>query len=188
MRNRFLILACLFGAVPALAQAPAAPPQAKACIACHQETADGRTPRLNGQTSYYILHRLAAFHDPASQSPHATYQMWDQATGVSAAGAHAIAGYFSQLPVTPAQPKQPLAEQGRALYTTGGAQSCQSCHGAQGEGGGTAPRLAGQRRAYLARQLADFGLMVRYHSGMSAEARSLTPEQATAVAAYLGAD
>jgi len=178
---RAAILGFVLLALPVSAQ----PPQAARCESCHGTGGAGGAPRLNGLSAYYILHRLGEFHDPASQTPHATYYMSDQASGVSASKAHALAGYFAALPITPAQPQPVLATQGKRLYESG---SCQSCHGAEGEGKGAAPRLAGQRRDYLVQQLANLSIMSRFHPAMSANVRDLTQEQAKALAAYLGAD
>jgi len=182
---RAAILGCMILVLPALAQ----PPQAAKCETCHAAGGAGGAPRLNGLSAYYILHRLGAFHDPASQTPHATYYMADQASGISASQAHALAGHYAGLTPTPAQPG-PLAAEGRRLYETGDGRgrSCQSCHGVQGEGLGDAPRLAGQRRAYLAQQLANLSVMSRFHADMSANVRDLSADQARALASYLGAD
>lgn len=182
---RAALLGCVFLVVPALAQ----PPQAAKCEICHATGGSSGAPRLNGLSAYYILRRLGDFHDPASQSPHATYYMADQASGVSASQAHALAGHFSSLPPTPAQPG-PLAVKGKLLYEFGDGyiRSCASCHGVQGEGNGSAPRLAGQRRSYLVQQLANLGMMSRFHPEMSVNVRHLSPDQAKALADYLGAD
>lgn len=190
MKAHFLVavLTCVAG----VAMAQMAPPwgmpseiitQATKCQSCHEAGVSG-APRLNGQRPDYILSRLQAFHDPASQTPHATYFMWDAASEIGAAKAAMVADYFGRLDAPAASGTGPLADEGRKIYQT----ACQSCHGARGEGGdaGPAPRLAGQSMAYLRAQIAAFDLGVRVHPGMMAKAEKLTPHQIDALAAFLG--
>lgn len=190
MKTFYLALAFVGLAASASAQMPPPAgmpadiaPQANKCEACHGGgLADA--PRLNGQRPDYILSRLKAFHDPTSQAPHATYFMWDVASSIGVAKSEALADYFGRLDATPGEGRGPLADEGRRLYQT----ACQSCHGAQGEGGdaGPAPRLAGQKAAYLRAQIARFELAVRVHPVMISTALKLTLHQIDALAAYLG--
>lgn len=65
-------------------------------------------------------------------------------------------------------------------------RTCSRCHGALGVGRpeeGT-PRLAGQARLYLRKQLDDFASGARRSERMTPVARALTAEQRGAVAAY----
>lgn len=64
--------------------------------------------------------------------------------------------------------------------------TCSECHGTRGAGrpGKDAPRLAGQPRLYLQKQLEDFAAGTRESDKMQPVARSLTPEQGEALAAY----
>jgi cytochrome c553 len=64
--------------------------------------------------------------------------------------------------------------------------ACQRCHGAQGTGKPSegAPRLAGQPRFYLEKQLRDFALGTRRSEKMTPVARALNQEQREAAAAY----
>ena len=54
-----------------------------------------------------------------------------------------------------------------------------TCHGAGAEGAGTTPRLAGQRRLSLERQLAYFAANTRADGMMHTEAMHLTARQIT---------
>ncbi|MDX1656483.1 MAG: c-type cytochrome, partial [Candidatus Competibacteraceae bacterium] len=69
------------------------------------------------------------------------------------------------------------------------APRCARCHGQWGQGGRAeaAPRLAGQARFYLEKQLEDFALGLRPSDKMTAIARQLSPRQRAAVAAYFAA-
>jgi cytochrome c553 len=64
--------------------------------------------------------------------------------------------------------------------------TCSRCHGALGVGRpeDQTPRLAGQPRLYLHKQLDDFASGDRASEKMAAVARALTPTQRAAVAAY----
>ena len=161
--------------------------EAAKCQTCHGPLESA--PRLNGQRADYILTRLREFHNPASQSPHATYAMWDTATGLGTKKAQALADYFSRQAPTPAHGGA-LAGKGEKLYQSGGGQipACASCHGAQGEGQGASPRLAGQRDLYLSQELANFGMTTRFHETMNAPARSLNDDQIKSLVSYLGGD
>lgn len=67
-----------------------------------------------------------------------------------------------------------------------GVPDCVSCHGAQAQGAGTFPRLAGQHKEYLLRQIEVFKNGTRGNAPVtSAVAHTLNDDQAKAVAAYL---
>lgn len=67
---------------------------------------------------------------------------------------------------------------------SGSVWSCASCHGAQGEGAGITPRLAGLSQDYLAKQLHDFASGERLHESMHYVARELQQRDITELAAY----
>lgn len=76
---------------------------------------------------------------------------------------------------------------GAALAQKGGGAgviACMTCHGAKGEGQGTFPRLAGQPRAYLEKQLKEFASGKRDNPQMSPIAQALKPDQIANVAEY----
>ena len=63
---------------------------------------------------------------------------------------------------------------------------CTSCHLAEFQGDSSVPRLAGQEREYLAKTMTDFRTGARDNNpGMSDLIHTVTPEQLTAIAAYL---
>lgn len=69
---------------------------------------------------------------------------------------------------------------------TGTATACMQCHGANGEGQAAAgfPRLAGQGRDYLVKQLTDFKAKTRINPVMQAIANTLTVAQINDVSDY----
>lgn len=68
----------------------------------------------------------------------------------------------------------------------GGVIACMTCHGAQGEGQAAAgfPRLAGQPRAYIEKQLKEFASGKRENPQMAPIAKQLKPEQIANLADY----
>ncbi len=80
------------------------------------------------------------------------------------------------------------AEAGEALTLHGAnaVTACMQCHGAKGEGQAAAgfPRLAGQSKAYLTKQLHDFQQGYRKNSIMQEFARRLSATQINDVAEY----
>jgi cytochrome c553 len=175
-------LLLMVSAGPALAGAAA---DAAKCQACHGVRGPSMAPVLNGQRADYILLRLKEFHDPASQSPHATYFMWDMASSIGAAQAKALAAYFAALPPPGPRLNMVHAVTGDTFYH--GEGGCSACHGDKGEGGkDAAPRLMGQNPDYLQRQLENFSLSVRYQPAMVHHSLRLTPQQIEALVAYLG--
>jgi thiosulfate dehydrogenase len=82
------------------------------------------------------------------------------------------------------------AADGKAIAQKGTATvvSCATCHGLKGEGKvGVGPRLAGQGKAYLLQQLADFKAGTRSMPVMQGVASGLTPAETEDVAAYYSA-
>jgi cytochrome c553 len=183
-------------ASPSLAQVAGAPPElTQRCESCHGPGGNGTTvstPRLNGQLSAYIVLRLNELADLTQNSPHATAAMYDIAH-MSDSNKAVVADYFSHLPPTAAQPQSgKLGAMGQKLYANGDpanqAPACQSCHGANAEGQGYVPRLAGQHRDYLKTQLWNFNFAMRENSIMVHNAMKFNSDQIDALVAYLGAD
>jgi cytochrome c553 len=105
----------------------------------------------------------------------------------------AAAWYAAQKPAPGAPARDPaLADKGRELFAKGvpakGVIACQDCHGAQGQGLGPFPRLAGQHEDYLRMQLRAFARGHRPHSAeMDRIAQALSTDDVRALAADLAA-
>jgi cytochrome c553 len=163
------------------------------CSSCHG--AEGRSisptfPRLAGQQKDYLIAQLQAFRDKTRADPHAQTYMWGMAARLSDPAIEAIAAYYaSQTPVAGEPSSLPEVAAGKKIFTEGivseNVPACISCHGANGEGNGPIPRLAGQHQAYLARQLEAFASMARANEIMHENSKDLTPEQISEVTAYL---
>jgi cytochrome c553 len=204
-------VAVLLVAVPCSAQAPkaggarpaAAPPTTAGpidvsgtihvCSSCHGP--DGHSvsstfPRLAGQQKDYLVTQLQAFRDKTRADPHAKTYMWGMAARLSDPLIAGIADYYSrQPPVSGSPANPPEAAAGRKIYTEGIAAesvpACMSCHGEHAEGNSAIPRLAGQHRAYIERQLEAFASMARANEVMHENSKTLTAEQIRDVAAYV---
>ncbi len=149
-------------------------------------------PKLAGQQAGYLEAQLKAFRDRSRADPHAQAFMWGMAAQLTDNIIKDIAQYFASQPPgsgTPADPAEVAA--GRKIYEEGIASqnvpACQSCHGKKADGVGPFPRLAGQHRGYLERQLEAFAANLRTNEIMHENSKNLTALQISQVAAFLGA-
>jgi len=167
---------------------------AQLCAACHG--VHGRSespmfPRLDGQTSEYIQAQLKGFREHARAETDARAYMWGIASQLDDATIRALGDYYASQSAAPGKTGDAsLVARGQIVFEQGvpdsGVPACASCHGAQAQGNGTFPRLAGQHEPYLLRQIEQFRSGARGNAPvMSAVAHQLSTEQAQAVAAYL---
>ncbi|MCU7834491.1 MAG: cytochrome c4 [gamma proteobacterium symbiont of Taylorina sp.] len=85
--------------------------------------------------------------------------------------------------VSAAQSKEPEAEKDTALKIV--QDKCQHCHGINGEASSAIyPRLAGQHKNYILKQLHDFRSLRRKEATMNEMTANLSDAQITALAAY----
>jgi len=181
---------------------PEAPALARqVCVTCHGpggRTDSGQFPSLAGQSEAYLLAQLKAYRDHSRANLNAQRFMWGVASWLSEAELQSLATYYAAQPPAPARAAARTPEQqasyarGQALFQGGeparGVLACVACHGAQAQGLGAIPRLAGQNARYLAQQLAVFKGHDRADgAAMAAEAGPLTPEQVHDLALYLQA-
>jgi cytochrome c553 len=185
------------------------------CAACHGIDGNAQLPtmpRLAAQKATYLQAQLAAFQ---AAPPTASVEIpaWllpspavpaSARTGTNAkiymiGPAHALANedgklasewYARQTPLPGLTGDPAQVARGRELYAKGvpatGAIACQDCHGADGAGLASFPRLAGQHASYLVRQLQAFASGHRASgSPMHGIAKDLPPADADALAAYL---
>lgn len=163
------------------------------CSSCHGprgHSISSTFPRLAGQQKDYLIAQLTAFRDHKRADPHAQTYMWGMAGRLSNAQIAALAAYYSAQPPVPGTPDDsPEAIAGRKIYTEGipaqQVPACIACHGPKGQGNSAFPRLAGQHRGYIERQLEAFASNARANIIMHENSKNLTPEQITDVAAYV---
>jgi len=163
------------------------------CSSCHG--LEGRSlnptfPNLAGQSGEYLETQLKAFRDHSRADPHAHTYMWGMSARLTDPTIAGLAAFYSSQNPAPGKPQDPaqiLA--GKTIFEAGipdrGVSSCMGCHGEKAEGNGTFPRLAGQHRAYLIRQLQAFSSNSRANETMHEVSGPLAETEIAAVAAYL---
>jgi cytochrome c553 len=163
------------------------------CGTCHG--VNGRSvsptfPNLAAQTAPYIELQLRAFKDQTRADPDAQAYMWGMASQLNDASISGLATYFSQQSAAQGRSGNvTLAAQGKQIFVEGVPErqipACASCHGAQAQGNGPFPRLAGQHAPYLLKQLLVIQSVLRTAPVMHGVIKDLSRPQMEAVAAYL---
>lgn len=184
----------------AIAAGPPTPEGDMPCMTCHGATGMGDaasgTPRLAGLSAAYIAKQLADF---ASET-RPDQVMTPIAEGLDEEERAAVAAFYAEM-----EPRMPdvravteadarVVQSGAALWARGDpvsdVQACVACHGgSQAAGHGDIyPEIGGQPADYLAIELRQFQAGERSNDPgalMRSIAVRLTPEQITAVSAYL---
>lgn len=164
------------------------------CVACHGVHGDSQSPmfpKLNGQTRDYLVAQLKGFGQHQRSESDARSYMWAIASQLDDATIASLADYYAQqTPTAGGAGDAALVAEGQKIFEQGlsekGVPACASCHGAQGQGNGQFPRLAGQHAEYLMRQIEVFQNGTRANAPvMSAVAHTLGKEEAKAVTAFL---
>jgi len=163
------------------------------CGVCHG--LNGRSvaptfPNLAAQTAPYIELQLHAFKDQTRADPDAQAYMWGMASQLTDAAIGGLAAYFSQQSAAVGRSGNgTLIAQGKRIFIEGVPRrqipACASCHGAQAQGNGPFPRLAGQHAPYLLKQLLVIQSVLRTAPVMHGVIKDLTRDQMQAVVAYL---
>jgi cytochrome c553 len=167
----------------------------KECSACHGPhgvSVAPTFPNLAGQPAPYLEAQLKAFRDRSRADPHAQAFMWGMAAQLTDTMISEIATFFASQPPAPGRTADPTeVAAGKKIFEEGiEAQKvppCKSCHGDKAQGNGPFPRLAGQHRSYLERQLEVFATNLRANPIMHENAKNLTALQISQVAAFLSA-
>jgi cytochrome c553 len=167
----------------------------RVCSTCHGPrgiSISPMFPNLAAQQGVYLETQLKAFRDRSRADPHAQAFMWGMAAQLTDAAITEIAAYYAAQPPAPGKPAgREETAAGKRIFAEGiPAQQvppCQSCHGDKAAGNGPFPRLAGQHRPYLERQLAAFISNARANEIMHQNAQNLTALQISQVAAFLSA-
>jgi cytochrome c553 len=192
-----LSLACLLlaGGVAQAADSKIPEPDLvrRECSTCHGAQGIGASPmfpNLAAQTQQYLQAQLKAFRDHSRADPHAQAFMWGMAAQLPDSEIDTIAKYFSQQPPAAGVAGNPAEiAAGKDIFDHGvpsqGVPACSACHGDQAQGKEVFPRLAGQSRSYLEKQLEAFASNLRENDIMHENARHLTARQISDVTAYL---
>lgn len=161
------------------------------CFICHGANGESSSPvfpRLAGQNAAYVSRQLADYQSGKRKSS----VMQPMVEGLGPDDIRALGTWFASQP-TLAHPVEDgdLAGVGRFVYLRGnpfsGVAACASCHGTDGHGSATLPRLAGQHAQYTENQLKQFNKRERTNDNavMHAIASKLSELEVKAVAAYL---
>jgi cytochrome c553 len=163
------------------------------CSTCHGArgiSVASTFPNLAGQQAGYLEAQLKAFRDRSRADPHAQAFMWGMAAQLTDGTITEIAAYFASQPPAPGSAADPAEiAAGKKIYEEGitaqHVPACQSCHAPKAVGLGPFPRLAGQHRPYLERQLEAFAANLRANEIMHENSKNLTALQISQVAAFL---
>ena len=155
---RWIFAATVFAILPATAQEAPKLVQTR-CGLCHGvkgETGSDELPVLAGQHAEYIAKQLRDF-----QAGKRTGTMQRFAKPLTEADIAAVAAWYAaQKPPAHKVNDKDLHAAGRYLFlkntSAAGLPPCQACHGADGQGPATAPRLESQHAPYIERQLKEF--------------------------------
>lgn len=160
------------------------------CHGLHGRSVAPTFPNLAGQQAAYIEMQLNQFREHTRADPHARAYMWGIASNMSNAMIKGLAKYFSSQTPARGTPQNPtLVAAGKKIFMEGnpkqGIPACKNCHGAEGQGMGTFPRLAGQHRNYLLEQLVAFQTNTRTNIIMHSNVQHMTHDEMEEIAAYL---
>jgi len=165
------------------------------CGECHG--LDGNSispqfPKLAGQRSKFLEAQLKSMRDHDRSNADSQDYMWGAAHKLDDDSIKDLAKYYSRQKPSPGGTVEypALAAKGKQLYEFKPANeeigSCIGCHGDDAEGGGNEPRLAGQHRHYLVKQLNLVQDNKRSAPDkMLALVRKLSKEEIEALAEYL---
>jgi len=168
------------------------------CSNCHGLTGNATSPNfpnLAGQVEAYFIAQLNGFRSHGRQDPAGFEYMWGLSRSLTDEQIRGLAAYFAAQ--TPArQPVEGAAsrmEAGKEVFVNGvsakGVPACSTCHGAEGKGNATFPRIAGQHADYVVKQLLVFQRTDERPEGaiMKVVAHELTRQDIENVAAYVQA-
>ena len=133
------------------------------CASCHGINGKSNSPmvpNLAAQQKDYLVNQLQDYRDHSRSNLYGVQYMWGMAGPLKDQQIQELADYFSkQAPVKGigVNSDSPQLARGKEIFEKGipgqGVIQCNSCHGQNGEGIATFPRLAGQKSYYLIQQL-----------------------------------
>lgn len=161
------------------------------CFMCHGEDGESASevfPKLAGQHSEYIAKQLTNFKSGNRKST----AMADMSSRLTEDEMLALGKYFEAKSSPPETVKDAdLAGVGRYIFNHGnkysGLPACASCHGKDGLGTASLPRLAGQYAIYVETQLKLFNKRERTNDNavMHSVASTMSPLEMAAVAEFI---
>lgn len=163
------------------------------CSACHGPGGNSISPtfpKLAGQQPMYIAAQLRAFKAKDRADPEAHDYMWGIAATINDSLIEPLAQYFASQPPPRGVSGDPkLMAEGKKIFESGVPDrkiaACASCHGPNAQGNSIFPRLAGQHKEYLIRQIQVIQNRLRESPVMHGIVTELKPAEINAVAEYL---
>ena len=164
------------------------------CSTCHG--VDGNSvspqyPKLAGQNEAYIVQQLNGFDHHLRTDRLAIEIMAGMSRDISTEQAMEIAKYFAgQKLINETNGGSADTSKGKDIFQNGisdrGLPACASCHGSEANGQFGFPRLAGQHKAYLVKQLHVFkDTHARPDTPMDLVIKNLSEKEIEQVATYL---
>lgn len=162
---------------------------AQRCASCHGTGGLGSNPmfpKLAGQNAGYLERQMLSFQRGLRSGPVMLYQLSD----LSQPDISALAQYFAGLSRQAEPAITDLAMTGARLYAEpplNSMKGCAECHGNDGRGSDSTPRLAGQHASYLADQMNRFrnGKRLAGQTPEHPRVPHLTDQEVTALSHYL---
>ena len=164
------------------------------CETCHGANGNSispQYPKLAGQTEEYIIQQLKNFENHLRTDRLAIEIMSGMSRDLSTQQANDIALYFSsQTLIKTSKISSAAPSKGRDLYMNGiadrGVTACAACHGPEAKGQFSYPRLAGQHKEYLVKQLHVFkDTQGRPNTPMEFVIKNLSEKEIDQVSTYL---
>jgi cytochrome c553 len=152
-------------------------------------------PNLAGQTEAYFVAQLNGFRSHGRSDPAGFEYMWGLSRSLTDEQINGLAAYYAGQTPKPQQIEGETArfDAGKTIFANGvadkGVPACSTCHGPEGKGNATFPRIAGQHEDYLIKQLLVFQRTDERPEGsiMKTVAHELTSQNIRDVASYLQA-
>jgi cytochrome c553 len=159
--------------------------KASLCGACHGENGipqERSAPIIWGQQEGYIYLQLRDY----KRGTRANESMNAAVEGMERDDLLALAEYFSKKPWPNLQQPQASGAVAARAHQANTSVGCTGCHLDSYQGDSSVPRLAGQSKEYLDQTIADFRNHKRNNNpGMSSLMNAATPEDLTAITAYV---
>ena len=163
------------------------------CAACHGVDGNSTSPefpRLAGQQPEYLIAQIKGFHHHTRTDRLAQEIMAGMSKDLTDQQLSQLAIYFNHQKINNEGSRNEADEAGKLIYQNGipqaGVTACIACHGVGAEGTGVFPRLAGQHKEYLMKQLRVFrDTHGRPHTPMAGVTQSMTDQNIKDLANYL---
>jgi cytochrome c553 len=165
-----------------------------ACSKCHGYNGVSISPIfpvLAGQVPGYIEIELRLFRQRGRSDPHARAFMWGIARALTDEQIKGVARYFSSQPAVKGSGSSnpALADKGKLLYENGtperDIEACTVCHGHNGEGVNSQPRIAGQHRDYFVLEMVQFRSGLRENKVMQHVTEKMTDDEIADLFEYI---